>query len=68
LVDWLGDTLRVPEVDTPPIPLSILTPVAFEVVHESVLEPPCWIEVGLAESVQVGGGVTRSVTVVTQVA
>ncbi len=41
---------------TEPIPLSIENEVALVVVQESEEEPPVWIDVGFAESVQVGAG------------
>ncbi len=54
----VGETDVVPEATgvTEPIPLSIENEVALVVVQESEEEPPVWIDVGFAESVQVGAG------------
>jgi len=54
---------------TEPTPLSMEKEAAFEVVQESVAEPPFWMDGGLAESEHVGaagGGGVVTVTVVVQ--
>ena len=61
-----GETTREPLRPTAPT-LVRLTLVAFVVFHESVDAPPWVIEVGLAESTQVGDGGGFTTTVVVQV-
>ena len=51
----VGETLVEPEVGvTEPMPLSIDALVALLLDHESVVEPPCMIDVGLADREPVG--------------
>ena len=50
-----GATASDPVRATAPIPLSIVTPVAFRLVHESVETAGCVIVPGAAERVQSSG-------------
>lgn len=61
----VGATVPDPEVGCAPRPLSILTLVAFVVVHVSVEDCPAVIDVGDAVKVAVGavGGAAVTVTV-----
>ncbi len=57
----VGETLRLPEVGSEPMPLSIETLVAFDVVQVRVELWPELIVVGLAEKLIVGGAVVETV-------
>ena len=65
-----GDTEVEPPAtgETEPMPLLMDAEVAFVVVHKSADELPAVIELGFAESVQVGVGGGRTITVAEQVA
>ena len=58
-----GDTLRVPDALTVPIPWLMLTVVALVLDHVSVDDWPDAIDVGAALNVTVGGGTTVTVAV-----
>ena len=57
VVDVCGLTVRLPEASTVPTPLSIVTPVAFVELQESVAESPLSIADGDTFSEIVGAGV-----------
>src|ERR671919_1500378 len=64
-----GDTVRVPLAGTVPMPLSMVTLVALDELHDNVDDPPDVIVVGEALNVTVGFGdglptVTVAVSVV----
>ncbi len=52
----VGLTVMLPEAATEPMPWSMLTLVAFVVLHVSVTSDPEVPEVGLTEIVAVGAG------------
>jgi hypothetical protein len=58
VVEAAGLTFLLPDGSTVPMPLSIVTPVAFEEFHESVVDCPFSIAEGdaLREIVGAGGG------------
>ena len=56
MVVAVGLTVTAPDVATDPTPLSIVTEVAFDVVHVSVELCPELMLVGLAPKLIVGGG------------
>ena len=59
----VGDTLRVPDAATVPMPWLMVTDVAFDVVHVSVEDWPELIVVGDADSEAVGSDPTVTVAV-----